>query len=129
MPTHLFRAFPVLLAVSLSPGCGNQRPNATSSVPSAYPSADLRDSLYRFDDRRCSPEQRKAIRAATLGVIGTDSPPPQVAERLRFSCTQSSDGWSLTIWQLGPGEESVAGGFTAVDLKQDFTVRRVVGGA
>jgi len=87
------------------------------------------DTLYRFDDPRCTPDQRQAIRAATRAVIGTDVTSASVAKRLHFSCTESADGWSLTVWDVGPDEVPAPGGFTGVTLNRDFSVRSVVGGA
>lgn len=110
-------------------GCAARQPVQAGSKPASQPTADWLATLYSFDDRRCSADQQRAIRAATMAVIGTDRPSSQVMRRLHFSCTESAKGWWLTIWQFGPDEVPAPGEFTGVSLDHDFTVRRVVGGA
>ncbi len=114
--------------LTVAAGCANHGPRQ-AATPASQPTAEWRDSYFRFDDPRCSDNQRRAIRAATKAVIGSDQPTASVAERLHSSCTESADGWSLTVWQFGPNEVPVPGGFTGVLLNRDFSVRSVVGGA
>jgi hypothetical protein len=102
---------------------------STNPPPMTQPSVDYEKEYFRFDDARCSPDQRRAIRAATLAVTGNATPSPADLVRLHFSCLESADGWFLTVWNFGPAETPAPGGFTGVILNRDFSLRSVVGGA
>ncbi len=128
MPRHSFTVLLTVILASLAAGCARDAA-PTDLMPATRPTAERLDFLYRFDDPRCSADERQAIRVATQAVIGTASPSQTVAERLHFSCRETSDGWDLTVWQFGAEEVPVPGGFTGVILNRDFSVRTVVGGA
>src|SRR5688500_11857313 len=129
MPTQSLAIPMVVVALAMGSGCATGPPVEAGSKPATQPTNDWLATFYRFDDPRCSAEQQRAIRAATKAVIGTDQLPGSVTDRLHFSCTESMDGWSLTVWEFGPEEVPAPGGFTGVMLNRDFTVRSVVGGA
>jgi hypothetical protein len=120
----------ILMAVAMLglSSCGARRESGPA-VPGSQASADWRDVVFRLDDPRWSEDQRRAIRAAMKAVIGTDQPTASEADRLHFSCSESADGWSLTVWEFGPNEVPALGGFTGVTLNRDFSVRSVMGGA
>ena len=62
-------------------------------------------------------------------VLGTPTPPPEVAERLHFNVSPTDDGWNVLVWQFGHGEVAPPGAFTTVSVGRDFAVKRVIGGA
>ncbi len=109
-------------------GCASHESRQMTQATATLPSVEVPDQ-FCFDDVRCSMDQRRAIRAATQAVLGTDTPSASVAERLRFTIIQVNDGWSLNVRQYGPNEVPLPGEFVAVLLNRDFTVRSVVGGA
>jgi len=117
MPTKAFK-IPLLAALLLMAGCAHGRSDTTG-----------KDSRYVFDDPRCSPAQRQAIRAATQALTKTATPTPESLPYLHYDVWQADDGgWFVAVWDYGPGHPPAPGGFTDVQLGRDFAVVCVMGG-
>jgi len=102
---------------------------APSTGPSTTRAAErVSNELWRYDDPRCTEDERKAMRAAAA-VVGATRRAPNYARDFYFSIRRSASGWDLTVWEIPPGTTPVAGGFTAVHLSLDFAAVSVVGGA
>jgi hypothetical protein len=110
-------------------GCGHSNTPVSNPVPTSQPSGVGQNAFYDFDDPRCSPAQRQAIRAATKAVVGTATPASNALPFLHYQLSQDNDGWSVSVWHYGPGQPPMPGGFTDVQFDKDFQVRAVMGGA
>ncbi|HEX3356067.1 MAG TPA: hypothetical protein VHS31_03710 [Tepidisphaeraceae bacterium] len=119
----------IIAMATLALACANHKVVGVSPPPASQHIAHWQGSFYQFDDPRCTPEQRQAIRAAVMAVFGTSSPAREIAKRLHFSCDESNDGWFLTVWVFNANESPTPGGFCSVYLNRDLSVRKVVGGA
>jgi hypothetical protein len=104
-----------------TPQSGGPSSGAAASANAVVP-------FYAFDDPRCVPAEQRAIRAATLAVIGTASPSAEMAKELHYNIGPLDGGWLVTVWEFGPNHPPVPGGFTNVILNHDFSVRSVMGG-
>jgi hypothetical protein len=140
MPTEAFK-IPLLAALLLIAGCADSR-NGTSGndaapairtpivTPTSQPTGASQDSRYVFDDPRCSPAQRQAIRAATQALTKTAALSPEALPYLHNDVWQADGGgWFVTVWDYGPGHPPAPGGFTDVQLDRDFAVVCVTRGA
>lgn len=134
MPTKAILLGAVLLQIA---GCGRSGAPAGSvpvvtgpitAVPASQPSRVAQNTFYDFDDPRCSPAQRQAIRAATRAVVGTATPSSQALPFLHFQVGQDAQGWGVSVWYYGPGQPATPGGYTDVQLGKDFAVRGVMAG-
>ncbi len=132
-------AVAVVAVMPTAPGCSVERPStsatATPSAPTTQDPPYREDPSHLYDDPRFSPDERRAVRAATEAVRALEParPRPNFDDAFRYGVGKEEDGWFVMVTYVHGFDEDgrprfAPGGHTAVMLDRNFNVKDIIGG-